>query len=199
MSFRKHTFPYQVHFSNPISFLYLFLFQLLLPPLLLILNLFQAPLALPFLFKTTRVLFLLPPFLLQILLLLLYHLPFLPLLPLLFLSALLLVLITLPFGCRTLSLHFLLPLPLILISCFLLYIIGVFLPNFCPSESLPLMQRPPFPLIGLRPCKPSSKPLHLIIPGISPISLPGNILLAASGFTRPSYVMMVLLNALKPI
>ena len=144
-------------------------------------------------------LFLLPPFLLQTLLPLLYHLSFLPLLPLLFLSVVLLVLITLLFGCRTLSLQFLLPLPLILISCFLLYIIRVFLPNFCPSESLLLMRRPPFPSVGLRPCRPSSKPLHLIILRISPLSLPRNILLVASGFTRPSYILMVLINVLKSV
>ena len=87
--------------------------------------------------------------------------------------------------------------PLILISCSLLYLIRVFLPNFRPSESLPIMWRSPFPLVGLRPYRPSSKPLHLIIPGISPLSLPGNILSTAGGFKRSSCVLMVLLNALK--
>ena len=193
MSFRKHTFPYQVHFSDPICSSLPLPISTTFSPCSSYSQSIPSPPSLPISFQNnTRVVSPSP----------ISSPPLSPSLPspvaLLFLSALLLVLITFPFGCRTLSLHFLLPLPLILISCFLLYIIGVFLPNFCPSESLPLMRRPPFPPVGLRPCRSSSKPLHLIILGISPISLPGNILLAASGFTRPSYVMMVLLNALKP-
>ena len=83
----------------------------------------EKHLVLPLIFKTTRLMFLPPHFLLQILLPFLYHLPFLPMSPLLFLSIVFLVLITLPFGCRTLSLAFLLPPSLILIPSFLLYLI----------------------------------------------------------------------------